>query len=131
MPRRGRLMPLKARGRPATTAPDVRPEPTDTNEASITPAAITGLLKLSNERDLHLRLLLAAGREAFECRRALGSDEGYAQAEEDMAGRWEEIPRPVVPGLPLAEIGRWRWGYGGRAHFADRRPGDYTPPEAA
>jgi hypothetical protein len=124
-------MPLKARGRPATAALDVRPAPTDTNKASITPAAITGLLELGDERDLHLRRLLAAGREAFDCGRALGSYEGYAQAEKDMAPRWEEIALPVVRGLPLAEIGRWRWDYDGREHFADRRPGDYTPPEAA
>ena len=50
---------------------------------------------------------------------------GYADAEADMARRWDEIARPVAGGLPLAELEERRWGPEGREHFGDPRPGDY------
>ena len=56
--------------------------------------------------------------------------QGYAQAEADMAARWDRIARPIAgyggrnhPGE--AELERRRWGPGGRERFADPRPGDY------
>lgn len=50
---------------------------------------------------------------------------GYADAEADMAERWNEITRPVARGKSFAELEEKRWGPGGREHFADPRPGDY------
>lgn len=50
---------------------------------------------------------------------------GYAQAEADMAARWNAIARTTAPGPSHAELEEKRWGPGGRAHFGDPRPGDY------
>ncbi len=50
---------------------------------------------------------------------------GYARAEADMAERWARIAFPVVRGVGHVELEERRWGPGGRAHFADPRPGDF------
>ena len=50
---------------------------------------------------------------------------GYADAEADMARRWDEIARPVASGPPFAELEERRWGPEGREHFGDPRPGDF------
>jgi hypothetical protein len=57
------------------------------------------------------------GREMFEA--------GRQAAEAEMAERWARIADPVVRGQSCAELEERRWGPGGRAHFADPRPGDY------
>ena len=46
-----------------------------------------------------------------------------------MAARWARVAS-VVRGPDLAEIDERRWGPGGRAHFADPRPGNF-PGRAA
>jgi hypothetical protein len=65
-------------------------------------------------------------REAYEA----GRQAGYRQAETDQEARWRQI-RPAVPpgGLSHAELEERRWGPGGREHFADPRPGDFTGRE--
>ncbi len=50
---------------------------------------------------------------------------GYARAEADMAERWARIAAPVGRGVGHAELEERRWGPGGRARFADPRPGDF------
>jgi hypothetical protein len=56
---------------------------------------------------------------------------GYAQAEADMAARWQEIARPAIHGGPShADFEVERWGPGGREHFGDPRPGDFPGREA-
>jgi hypothetical protein len=73
-------------------------------------AAVEQLLDLSDERDLWLWRLHAAEREAFERGRTLGYDEGFAQAEQDMERRWQEIARLVARGCPAhGEIEAARW----------------------
>jgi hypothetical protein len=58
---------------------------------------------------------------------------GHRDAEAEMAARWARVTA-VVRGPDLAEIDERRWGPGGRAHFADARPGDFpgrgTRPQA-
>jgi hypothetical protein len=49
---------------------------------------------------------------------------GRREAETDMAAQWSRVTA-VVRGPDLDEIEARRWGPGGRAHFADPRPGDY------
>jgi hypothetical protein len=61
-------------------------------------------------------------REMFEA--------GRQAAEADMAERWARVTAPVVRGRSHAELDERRWGPGGRAHFADPRPGDF-PGRAA
>jgi hypothetical protein len=69
---------------------------------------------------------LAAAETTY--RRQLGREmyqAGYAAAEADMAARWDRIARSTAPGPSHADLEEKRWGPGGRAHFADPRPGDY------
>jgi hypothetical protein len=64
-------------------------------------------------------------REMYLAGQRAGFQAGYRQAEADEAARWAEIARPVARGISHAELEQRRWGPGGRAHFADRRPGDF------
>ena len=64
-------------------------------------------------------------REMFQAGQRAGFDVGYRQASADMAARWAQIARPVVHGIGYAELEERRWGPGGRARFADQRPGDF------
>jgi hypothetical protein len=57
------------------------------------------------------------GREMYQA--------GRRAAEAEMAERWHELAASVTHGLPFAELEERRWGPGGRAHFADARPGDF------
>jgi len=50
---------------------------------------------------------------------------GRRDAEAEMAQQWAEAARPVAHGVSHAELEQRRWGPGGRAHFADPRPGDF------
>jgi hypothetical protein len=50
---------------------------------------------------------------------------GRRDAETDMAWRWAQIARPAAHGISHADLEQRRWGPGGRAHFADPRPGDF------
>jgi hypothetical protein len=50
---------------------------------------------------------------------------GYAAAEADMDRRWNAIAHAAVHGTSHAELEKRRWGPGGRARFADPRPGDF------
>jgi hypothetical protein len=55
---------------------------------------------------------------------------GRRDAEAEMAQRWAQISRPAADGISHADLEQRRWGPGGRAHFADPRPGDF-PGRAA
>jgi hypothetical protein len=54
---------------------------------------------------------------------------GRRDAEADMARRWADATRPVTRGISHTELEQRRWGPGGRAHFADPRPGDFPGRE--
>ena len=64
-------------------------------------------------------------REMYQAGQRAGFQAGYRQASADQAARWAEITRPVVRGISHAELEERRWGPGGRARFADPRPGDF------
>jgi hypothetical protein len=64
-------------------------------------------------------------REMYQAGQRAGFQAGYRQANADMAARWAEIARPVVRSISHAELEERRWGPGGRARFADPRPGDF------
>ena len=49
---------------------------------------------------------------------------GRRDAEADMAEQWTRAAA-AVRGPGFAELEERRWGPGGRAHFADPRPGDF------
>jgi hypothetical protein len=50
---------------------------------------------------------------------------GYAAAEADRDRGWNAIAHAAVHGPSHAQLEERRWGPGGRAHFADPRPGDF------
>ena len=64
-------------------------------------------------------------REMYQAGQRAGFQAGYRQASADMTARWAQIARPVVHGISFAELEERRWGPGGRARFADQRPGDF------
>ena len=80
------------------------------------------------EAETAYRLQLA--REMYQAGQRAGFEVGYRQANADDAARWAEIAPPVARGISHAELEERRWGPGGRAHFADPRPGDF-PGRAA
>ena len=71
------------------------------------------------------RYLHQLAREAYEAGHADGYRAGYRQADADQAARWNQAARAVADGPAHAELEERRWGPGGRAHFADPRPGDF------
>ena len=74
-------------------------------------------LRAAELAEAETRYRLQLGREMYEL--------GRRDAEAEMAERWSRIAAPVVRGMSQAELEERRWGPGGRAHFADPRPGDF------
>ena len=74
------------------------------------------------EAETAYRLQMA--RDAYEAGHADGYRAGYRQADADQAARWNQAAR-AIDGRAQAELEERRWGPGGRAHFADPRPGDF------
>ena len=64
-------------------------------------------------------------RQMYQAGQRAGFQAGYRQANADEAARWAEVARPVAHSISQAELEERRWGSGGRAHFADPRPGDF------
>ena len=64
-------------------------------------------------------------REAYEAGHADGYRAGYRQADADQAARWNQAARAALYGTTHAELEERRWGPGGRARFAEPRPGDF------
>ena len=64
-------------------------------------------------------------REMFRAGQRAGFQAGYRQANADEAALWAKVARPVAHGISHAELEQRRWGPGGRARFADQRPGDF------
>jgi len=75
------------------------------------------------EAETAYRLQLA--REMYLVGQRAGFEAGYRQANADEAAQWAKVARPVAHGVSHAELEERRWGPGGRAHFADPRPGDF------
>ena len=65
---------------------------------------------------LETRCRLQFGRQMYQA--------GRRDAEADMAAQWTRAAA-AVRGPDFAELEERRWGPGGRAHFADPRPGDF------
>jgi hypothetical protein len=90
------------------------------------------VLALAAERTRAARTAEARQREAFRRGRALGRREGW-----DLCTRRREHEFTawvtgchILDGTPdYAELERRRWGPGGRARFADPRPGDFPGRE--
>ena len=101
------------------------------------PPDAAALLELSDERDLWLRRLLAAGRAAYQRGHLDGYAGGYAAGRTDADDEWMDVLEPARAASRLAarmpthaELERRRWGPGGREHFGDPRPGDFPGRKA-
>ena len=75
--------------------------------------------------EVETKYLHQFAREAYEAGHVDGYRAGYRQADADQAARWNQAARAVTDGPAHAELEERRWGPGGRAHFADPRPGDF------
>jgi hypothetical protein len=91
-----------------------------------------GLLALSDERDLHRRLMLDYWRRGYRLGWEHGWKAGHDAADAEQAASWREVAGPIARSGPsFAELERRRWGPGGREHFADPRAGDFPGRETA
>ena len=107
------------------------PERSDTGRLSLADLAVSG-----RERDRWQQRVLDAERAGYDRGRRDGVAAGYRRGREDEAAAWKaalapagEQIRRLAAGPGLAELEEARWGPGGRAHFADPRPGDYRGEE--
>lgn len=79
------------------------------------------------EAETAYRLQLA--RESYQAGLEAGYKRGYetgaGQREAGHASWWRDHGQHLVNQPSRAELEERRWGPGGRAHFADPRPGDY------
>jgi hypothetical protein len=96
---------------PAARCPACR---TGTRGGVVTPAEAIQAAELA---EAETRYRNQVGRLMYEA--------GRREAEAEMAARWDEIARAAIHGPDHAELEECRWGPGGRAHFADARPGDF------
>jgi hypothetical protein len=92
-----------------------------------------GLLALSDERDLWLRWVLAAWREGYAAGRDSMADAvttAYIDGLLRRKGIEHDHIRALTGGTDRVDLWedqqRRTWGPGGREHFADPRPGEYT-----
>ena len=73
--------------------------------------------EITAETRYRLQLARGARRTGFEA--------GRRSAFEEMARAWEHAAKAVTE-----SVDERRWGPGGRAHFADPRPGDFPGRQA-
>lgn len=85
------------------------------------------VLALSDEREQWHKLALDYWRQGHRIGYGHGWKDGYEAAAADLEASYHEMALRVTRSGPdFAELERRRWGPGGREHFADPRPGDYS-----
>lgn len=117
-------LPDMARGRPGQDGPH-----SNTSPAAIVtdPADIAAFLELSDERDQWERYVLAMWRDGWHAAELAHAGDYHHGYIDGILGR-KHAEHDAVEALRL-ELRRW--GPGGREHFGDPRPGDFTGgPEA-
>ena len=82
-------------------------------------------LRLSDERDLWLRRVYDSWRDGWRAGFEAGDAAGTRRTQREWHVTAIGLPLSVL-GPSWAELERRRYGPGGRAHFGDPRPGDYT-----
>jgi hypothetical protein len=83
---------------------------------------VADAIQAAEHAEAETRYRLQLAREMYQA--------GYAAAEADRDRSWNAIAHAAISGPSEAELEERRWGPGGRAHFADPRPGDF-PGRAA
>lgn len=126
----GRTLPETAERRPLHTDGALE---TTTSPGTTIPdlAVIAAELERSDERDRWVRVALTREGDAYRQGYAAGRRDGYRAGREDADREWmaalepaRSAARRAAAGPSFAELEARRWGLGGRAHFADPRPGD-------
>ena len=82
------------------------------------------VLDLSDERDLHLALRLAAWRDGYRVGHRAGYESGYRSGFEVAVRQWKVTAGVQSGGRPFAEMDRRRYPPGGRLSWLLPRPGD-------
>jgi hypothetical protein len=86
---------------------------------------VAAAIRQAEHAEAETRYRLQLAREMYQAGHRAGFESGYRQANADEAAAWAKVARPVAHGMSHAELEDRRWGPGGRAHFADPRPGDF------
>ena len=81
-------------------------------------------IEAANAIEAETRYRSQLAREMYQAGHADGYRAGYRQADADQAARWNHAAR-AIDGPTQTELEERRWGPGGRARFADPRPGDF------
>jgi hypothetical protein len=111
--------------------------PADSLDVNIPDPVLAGdyqmrILALSDKRDEQLRRELEMWRNGWRaCEVALGDQfaAGWEACDADWhraLGPARAAARHAARSATFAELEEQRWGPGGRKHFADPRPGDFT-----
>ena len=94
---------------------------------------VAAALEEATRAEAETRYRLQLARESFQAGLAVGA----ARAREALLAEQAEAQRVAAAALrsvllspPYAELEQHRWGPGGRAHFADPRPGDFPGRDA-
>jgi hypothetical protein len=94
----------------------------------VRPDPVAAAIAEAGHAEAETRYRLQLAREMYQAGHEDGYAAGWRDADADMEARWAETARRVVQitrGPTHAELEERRWGPGGRAHFADPRPGDF------
>ena len=82
------------------------------------------LFDLSDERDLHLALRLAAWRDGYRVGHRAGYESGYRTGYEVAVVDWKVVAGVQSGGRPFAEMDRRRYPPDGRLSWIIPRPGE-------
>jgi hypothetical protein len=98
---------------------------TRASDGSLDLRRVAALLALSDERDTWLRRVYASWKDGYRAGYEAGDAAGTRRTQREWHVTNAGLPRSIL-GPTWAELELRRWGPGGRAHFGDPRPGDYT-----
>jgi len=92
------------------------------------PDPVAAALEEADRIEAETRYRLQMARETFQAGVALGAAQAREALLQEQAEAHHQLAEQLMPVLmspTLAELETRRWGPGGRAHFADPRPGDF------
>ncbi len=92
------------------------------------PGSVAAAIEEAERIEAETRYRLQTAREAFQAGMALGAARAREALLQEQAEEQRQLASRLMPVLmspTQAELETRRWGPGGRAHFADPRPGDF------
>jgi hypothetical protein len=94
----------------------------------VTADPVAAALDEATRAEAETRYRLQLARESFQAGVAVGAARAREALLHEQAEAQRQAAAQIMPALlspPHAELEQRRWGPGGRAHFADPRPGDF------